>query len=259
MRVSSGDFVIFLSEGGTKIFSKIEEGMNKIKSIGVISGEKIIGKEYGDVIKLGNRKFLIMKPSLQDIVETIQRKTQIITLKDSCAILAYSGIHEGSIVVEGGTGSGALTSVLAYFVKKSGRVYTYDVNEEYLKFAERNLANYGLHRYCKFVLGDITSLDDVAVRNADAFIVDIPNPWDAVPVAREVLKSSSFFASYSPNIEQARETVIALRKNLFEDIYTFENLQRSIIVHEYGTRPSFDMLGHTGYITIARKVINILR
>ena len=61
------------------------------------------------------------------------------------------------------------------------------------------------------------------------------------------------FCSYSPTMNQVEKTVKTLRKHNFIEIKTFETLQREIVVGERGVRPSFDMLGHTGYLTFARK------
>ena len=51
------------------------------------------------------------------------------------------------------------------------------------------------------------------------------------------------------------KTVNEIKKHNFIEIKTLENIQREMIVSEQGTRPSFDMLGHTGYLTFARKVL----
>jgi tRNA (adenine57-N1/adenine58-N1)-methyltransferase len=61
-------------------------------------------------------------------------------------------------------------------------------------------------------------------------------------------------ASYSPLISQVERTVNELRKYPFIEIKTIETLQREMVVSKQGTRPSFDMLGHSGYLTFARKV-----
>jgi tRNA (adenine57-N1/adenine58-N1)-methyltransferase len=50
-------------------------------------------------------------------------------------------------------------------------------------------------------------------------------------------------------------TVRALRKRGYVDIEILENIQRAMEVHESGIRPSFEMLGHTGYLTFARKTL----
>ena len=62
------------------------------------------------------------------------------------------------------------------------------------------------------------------------------------------------FVSYSPTVGQVERTHAALREAAFSDVRTFETLERELVVGRQGTRPSFEMLGHTGYITAARKL-----
>jgi len=85
-------------------------------------------------------------------------------------------------------------------------------------------------------------------------IIDIPNPWDAVNTAYNSLKIGGYLCCYSPLISQVEKTVKEIKKHGFIEIKTFENIQREMIVSDHGTRPSFDMLGHTGYLTFARKI-----
>jgi len=47
---------------------------------------------------------------------------------------------------------------------------------------------------------------------------------------------------------------VALGKGGFSDIRTVELLEREHAVREGASRPSFDMLGHTGYLTFARRL-----
>ena len=50
------------------------------------------------------------------------------------------------------------------------------------------------------------------------------------------------------------KTIQTMKNEAFIDIRTFETLQREMILKEQGVRPSFQMLGHTGYLTFARKI-----
>jgi len=57
-------------------------------------------------------------------------------------------------------------------------------------------------------------------------------------------------------MEQVKETVAALRARPFVDHRTVEVIEREMEVREIGVRPSFAPLGHTGYLTFARKVLD---
>ncbi|MBA3044047.1 tRNA (adenine-N1)-methyltransferase, partial [archaeon] len=175
---------------------------------------------------------------------------QIILPKDSAIIMLYCDVKNGCRIVEAGVGSGALTIALANFVRPDGKIISYEKRNDFADFAKRNIENAGLGEYVEIKLGDVTeSIDE---KNADAVILDIPNPWDAVKNAYNALKVCGHFCSYSPTMNQVEKTVKTLKHDFIE-IKTFETLQREIVVGEGGVRPSFDMLGHTGYLTFARK------
>ena len=52
---------------------------------------------------------------------------------------------------------------------------------------------------------------------------------------------------------QLEKAVNGLRERGFTDIRSMEIIRRGMEVHPGGVRPSFEMLGHTGYLTFARK------
>ncbi|MBU2565236.1 MAG: tRNA (adenine-N1)-methyltransferase [Candidatus Thermoplasmatota archaeon] len=249
--LNENDIVVLLDEKGKKTLIRIEEGMKKIRGLGVFDPGKLKGKKLGEKTRIGNREFIIMKPSVVDKIETIERKAQIILPKDSAMIMLYCDVKNGCRIVEAGVGSGALTIALANFVRPDGKIISYEKRNDFADFAKRNIENAGLGEYVEIKLGDVTeSIDE---KNADAVILDIPNPWDAVKNAYNALKVCGHFCSYSPTMNQVEKTVKTLKHDFIE-IKTFETLQREIVVGEGGVRPSFDMLGHTGYVTFARKI-----
>ena len=249
--INENDIVVLLDEKGRKTLLRIEEGMKKIKGIGVFDPAKLKEKEFGEKTRIGNREFIIMKPSIVDKIETINRKAQIILPKDSSLIMLYCDVKNGSRIVEAGVGSGALTIALANCVRPDGKIISYEKRKDFAEIAKKNIENAGLGKYVEIKLGDVT--ENIDEKNADAVILDIPNPWDAVSNAYSSLKICGHFCSYSPTMNQVEKTVKTLRKYGFIEIKTFETLQREIVVGEGGVRPSFDMLGHTGYVTFARR------
>jgi tRNA (adenine57-N1/adenine58-N1)-methyltransferase len=182
------------------------------------------------------------------------RKTQITYPKDIALIIMFSGIGPGSRVVEAGTGTGALTSALAFHVKPTGRVYSYEVRAEFIETALKNLKRAGLDEYVEIKNQDITL--GINEKEVDAVMLDMATPWLVVPHAYSALKGSGSLVSFSPTIDQVVKTVENLKKNGFVDIETVECLLRRMQVVRGKTRPETLMTAHTGYITFARKTIS---
>lgn len=182
------------------------------------------------------------------------RNTQIVYPKDAGIILVEAGIGAGMRIVESGTGSGALTSILSRAVGPSGHVYTYEIREDNFMGAQKNLAKFGLTGNVTQYRQDI--LEGIKEDNIDAIVLDLATPWLLVDKAHRALKSSCFLASYSPTIEQTMKTCRALGEGgKWGMIKTLEVLQREIMVRENKTRPTTWMVAHTGYITFARTMI----
>jgi tRNA (adenine57-N1/adenine58-N1)-methyltransferase len=184
------------------------------------------------------------------------RKTQIIYPKDAGLILLYTGIGPGSIVIEAGCGSGALTCILGNYVKPNGHIYSYDINEKSLKRASRNILKASLQNIVTIEHGDIIN-DDLEHFNVDSVVLDMAMPWDAIKKVRKYMKLSGTLVSFSPSIEQVKKTTFALIENCFFEINSYELLERKIQVKENATRPEVRMIGHSGYLTFARKFKDI--
>jgi tRNA (adenine57-N1/adenine58-N1)-methyltransferase len=181
------------------------------------------------------------------------RKTQITYPKDIALIVMFSGIGPGSHIVEAGTGTGALTTALAHYVRPDGRVHSYEIREEFLKTAEKNLKRSNLTDFVELKNKDITAGIDES--NVDAVILDLATPWLVVAHAYAALKPCGTIVSFSPTIDQVVKTVEALKENSFVDLETVECLMRGMQVERGKTRPQTLMTGHTGYITFARTAI----
>jgi tRNA (adenine57-N1/adenine58-N1)-methyltransferase len=185
------------------------------------------------------------------------RRTQITYPKDAALIVMFSGIGPGSRVVESGTGTGALTTALAHYVKPAGKVYSYEMREEFQQAAEKNLTRAGLREFVELKSGDATTGFDE--RDVDAVILDLAVPWLVIPHAYEALKPSGTIVSFSPTIDQVVKATEALKENGFICIETIECLMRGMQVERGKTRPQTLMTGHSGYITYARKALKPLQ
>jgi tRNA (adenine57-N1/adenine58-N1)-methyltransferase len=81
----------------------------------------------------------------------------------------------------------------------------------------------------------------------------MPDPENAFDNLLPHLRNGGRVCAYVPNMNQLERAVNALRDRGLADVRSMEILRRGMEVHEGGTRPSFDMLGHTGYLIFARK------
>jgi tRNA (adenine57-N1/adenine58-N1)-methyltransferase len=223
---------------------------------GYIQLGNLIGKEYGARISSSmGIEFVALKPNLCDYIFKSNRRTQISYPKDISLIIMYSGIGPGSRVVEAGTGTGALTSAIAHYIKPTGRVYTYEFRQEFQTNAKKNLERAGLLDCVELKKGDIT--EGIEEKDLDAIILDMATPWMVIPHAYTALKGSGVLVSFSPTIDQVVKVAEALAEYGFVGVETVETLIRFMQVERGKTRPQTVMTGHTGYLTFARKAIKL--
>ena len=251
-KVSEGDNIL-LSFGTHRTYLvKVEAGRSFHTHKGYVRFDDIIGRDYGDCVKSSlNVPFIMMKPLLRDYIIKCARQTQINYPKDIALIVMFSNIGPGSQVVEAGTGTGALTTAIAHYIRPTGTVHSYDIRDEFQKTAEKNLKRAGLNQLVELKLKDVTEgIDEVDV---DAVILDLAVPWLVVPHAYAALKPCRSLVSFSPTIDQVVKTVEALKENGFTDVETVECMMRGMQTDRGKTRPQTLMTGHTGYITYARK------
>ena len=256
-KIQDGDNVLIYLDARRTYMIKIQAGQTFHTHKGYLKLDELIGREYGEPIKSSmGIYFTTLKPRLTDYIMKSSRNTQIIYPKDAALIVMYSGIGPGSRVVESGTGTGSLTTALAHYVGPSGKVYTYELREEFQKNAVKNLQRSKLIDNVEMKSGDVT-VTGYDERDVDAVILDLAVPWLVVPHAHAALKPSGVIVSFSPTIDQVVRTTEALRENGFVFIETVECLMRTMQVERGKTRPNTMMTGHTGYITHARKIIKL--
>ena len=128
---------------------------------------------------------------------------------------------------------------------------TYELREDFASLARENLDLMGLSDRSVMKIADITK--GIEETGVDLVVVDIPDPQACVPHAHKALRSGGVFISYVPTMNQMESCSHAMKEAGFLDIQSFETLYRRMVVGEMGTRPDFEMLGHTGYLTYGYK------
>jgi len=254
-KIKNNSYVLFYFNNSKKWLAKISKEKELHTHIGVIHHSKAIGKEFGTRLITNKGKYVyLLEPTIHDFIIKIHHSTQIVYPKDLGYIAARAGIESGQKIVEIGTGSGALTSFVAGIVKPRGHVYTFDVNEEFMKIAKKNIEKAGLIKYVTMKKLDLKTTKKVPVSNADLVLIDLGDPWTVLEQARKMLKGSGGIFAICPTMNQLEKLTSAFVQNEFTDIECTEHILRTIEAREGKTRHSFQGIGHTTYLAYARKV-----
>jgi tRNA (adenine57-N1/adenine58-N1)-methyltransferase len=240
--------------GGESVLIRATSGPQSIRGIGVLDLTPVLGKSPGIELPWAGANYQVLRPSLVDLLGQLRRKAQIVTPKDAAYLVFLAGIGPGSRVAEAGSGSGALTLVLAYYVGASGRVVSCDRRADFLSVARSNLESSGLLDRVDFFERDVAA-EGFPGEGFDAVVLDLPEPWTALPGASSALRAGGYVATYTPTYNQLERTVRALRERGFTEVRSMEILERALHVGDGGTRPEFEMLGHTGFLSVGRKEV----
>lgn len=252
--VETGDQVLLLGSDRKPFFLRAAEGGELQTHHGVVPHLSIIGQPWGTEIRshLGYA-FLILPPSLHDVLLYLRRQSQIIFPKDIGYILLRLSAGPGRTIVEAGTGSGGLTTALAWSVGREGRVISYDRREDMQNLARQNLERIGLEAQVTLKLRDIAAGFDET--DADALFLDLPDPHLVLPQARGALRNGAPLGAIVPTANQVSDLIEALERNAFGFIEVCEIMLRFYKIIPARLRPVDRMVAHTGYLIFARALM----
>lgn len=252
----AGDLAQLVSPTNKIFIVSLKPGGELHTHRGILRFDDLIGKPWGiEVFTHMGSSYYMLQPSLSDLLEEIRRNTQILYPKDIGFILVTMGIGPGKQVVEAGTGSGALTTALAWAVGPQGRVISYETRPEMQNLARKNLERVGLSAQVTFKLRDIAEGFDE--RNMDALFLDVPNPYDYLPQVRQTLKPGGFFGTILPTTNQVTRMLDELYWREFAFIDVCEILLRYYKPVADRFRPADRMVAHTGFLIFARPMLGI--
>lgn len=255
--LQDGEQVLLIDQRGRRHLFMLRKGETFHSDRGWVAHDTIIGQADGSWVRTSKgTRYVVLRPTLSEYVLDMPRGAQVIYPKDLAMVMFWADIYPGARVLEAGMGSGALTLALLRAVGPGGKVISYEQRED---FARRALANIQLR------MGEVTNL---AVRlrpveeglgeeeGVDRAVFDLPEPWHLVePVAR-VLRSGGIFLSYVPTIIQSHQLSEVLRRHPgYTLVETFETLFRPWNIENTSVRPFHRMVAHTGFITVARRVV----
>lgn len=247
------DYVTITDRRGRHHLVRLTPGDRFETHLGFVTHEEIIGSAHGSRV-LTNRghRLLVLPATLAEHVLYMPRIATVVYPKDLGSILTYGDIFPGARVVEAGAGSGAVTMALARAIGSKGQLVSYDVRDDMLERAMANVtAALRDSSNVTFKVGDV--YEGIDETDIDRIVLDLPEPWHAVPHAARSLVPGGLILCFLPTVLQVHDLTTALRKSgTFDAIETLEVMMRQWSVGGRSVRPNHRMVGHTGFITTAR-------
>jgi tRNA (adenine57-N1/adenine58-N1)-methyltransferase len=261
--LTPGDLILLVSPKGKQYLRKFDPTTNLHTQDGVLVMQQAQAVGYGGVIATHmGHPYRILRPSTYELIKGVKRSTQIMYPKEIGYAILKLGIGPGTRVVEAGSGSGGMTTALAYHVGDTGRVYTFERRPEFYDLAGKNLEAAGLsHRVTRFN-HDISqgfapegmTPGDPATdpSGADALFLDVRTPWDHLEQAAAVVCPGAPVGFLLPTTNQISDLLRGLEASPFEDVEVLEILIRRYKPVADRLRPEDRMVAHTGFLIFAR-------
>jgi tRNA (adenine57-N1/adenine58-N1)-methyltransferase catalytic subunit len=254
--LAEGDLVLLHDRSGRRYRAVLKAGERTSLHTGAFAHDDLIGRPDGSLVTTARGAVLLaLRPTFAEAVVERRRQAQPIYPKDLGAVLVFADLFPGARVLEAGTGTGALTIAALRAVGAGGRVISIEAREEFLEAARQAItAAFGATPpNLELRLGDAYA--DPGDRELDRVLLDLPEPWNAVPWVREALVPGGIVFAHCPNVSQVQRFAEAQREaGGFGLVETFELLQRGWTVRGRSLRPAHRMVAHTGFLTFARRL-----
>ena len=254
----AGEKVMLIDGRDRRYLITLATGKQWHSHSGVLDHDILIGALEGSkVVTSGGANVLAFRPTLADFVLKMKRGAQVVYPKDVGLILVYADIGPGHRVLEAGTGSASLTLALCRGVGPEGHVLSYELRDDHHTQAVDNIHAWysgpeGKPDNLELRVGDV--FEGVPERGFDRMILDVPEPWRALPTTTESLRSGGIMCCYLPTVPQVERVVAGMRAGGFGLVNTFEGLVRTWNVDGQSVRPDHRMVAHTGFIVTGRKL-----
>lgn len=248
----AGERVMLIDGKDRRYLISLREGASFHTHAGIVAHDQLIGATEGDQIAGSTgRYFLVLRPTLSDVVLKMPRGAQVIYPKDLGAILMSADIGPGMRILEAGVGSGALSMTI---LRAGALVKGYEIREDFAERAKENVyAMLGPDVPYEVEIRDVTL--GIEERDLDRILLDMPEPWKVVEHAEKALRPGGIFLAYLPTINQTQLLRETLHHYAFGLADTVEVLRRTWHIENRSVRPDHRMVAHTGFLTTARRLV----
>jgi tRNA (adenine57-N1/adenine58-N1)-methyltransferase len=251
-----GEKVLLVDQRDRTYLFRLEVGGTYHTHSGTLSHDEVIGSPEGTTIRTAKGMVTVaFRPRFADYVLKMPRGAQVVYPKDLGPILTYADVFPGARVLEAGTGSGALTIALCRAVGSEGTVVSYERREEHRSQAATNIEGFfgKLPEGLELREGDVGDVGDTDDR-FDRIVLDLAEPWAPLQACAMALEPGGILIAYLPTTIQIQQLVLALPGEGLLHVETFETLKRGWHVTSRSVRPDHRMVGHTGFLCVARRL-----
>jgi tRNA (adenine57-N1/adenine58-N1)-methyltransferase len=246
-----GERVLLFDSKGRRYLVNLADGGEFHTHSGPVPHSEMIGAAEGVTVRsTRGARYVVVRPTLAEVVLKMPRGAQVIYPKDLGPILIMADIFPGARVFESGLGSGALSMTL---LRAGASITGYELRDDFAARARNNVAGFlGPDALDRYEVHIRDAYDGIEERGFDRMVLDLPEPWRLVKSAEEALHPGGILVSYLPTIGQVSALRDALDRSAFGMAETIEVLQRSWHVEGQSVRPDHRMVAHTGFLTAAR-------
>lgn len=252
--VSYGESVLLIDLKGRHYLVKLVEGGSFQYHRGTLPHSEIAGSTEGTLLpSSAGGRLLLLRPRLADFILKMRRGAQVVYPKDIGPILVWADIAPGMTVLEAGTGSGALAIALARAVGPTGRVVSVERREDHARHARTSVERWfgEVPAHLELRTGQVEEV--IEEIRPDRIVLDLPEPWHAAEEATGVMAGGEVLCAYLPTVPQVQTLVETLRgTRRWAEIEVTETLYRTWNVAGRSVRPDHQMVGHTGFLVVAR-------
>ncbi|WP_243149775.1 tRNA (adenine-N1)-methyltransferase [Thermaerobacter sp. PB12/4term] len=256
--LAMGDLVVFIDNKQRRRLQRLRQGrVFQAPAGGIVRHEAVAGLPEGStVVTSTGGRLRVLRPTLEEYILAMPRRTQVIYPKDLGQIIIRSNLRPGDRVLEAGVGSGATTLALLQAVGPGGQVISYERRAEFARLARENVERFLGYApsWWRVELRDV--YQGIGERDLDAIVLDVPEPFHCVGAAAEALRPGGVLLCWLPTTNQVQQLVTALQAHPAWDLVeTTELLLRPWHVTASSVRPEHRMVAHTGFLISARRVV----
>ena len=223
---------------------------------GAIEHDALIGAPDGSVVvATAGTAYLALRPLLADYMLSMPRGAAVIYPKDAAQIVMLGDIYPGAHVLEAGAGSGALTCTLLRAVGPQGHVISWENRVEHAVVARANVEKFFGPAPVNWSLRDGDVVDHPGDDIVDRVILDMLSPWEVLDAVSAALRPGGVLIGYVASTTQLSRLVEAIReRGGYTEPTSWESLVRGWHVVGLAVRPEHRMIGHTAFLTTARRL-----